>query len=250
MSNLLNILTFGVLTAGGLFLLFFAFFLRDSFLRLLAFVYVLGLSAVGYTFYERDLIHVQSIGYILLIFSFFVSLLELYKLRSISTKRDYLTAVLNREGITKRLEYEIEKCKALKLSFTLLLIDLDNFKQVNDTYGHSAGDHVLKAVGYELSRETRKQDAVGRWGGDEFVVLFSETPCHELLERIARISEKTFNYNSIVVGMSVGYACFPQDGKSVEELIKVADERMYKIKKLVKGLKPYDGNIEESQGNK
>ena len=117
------------------------------------------------------------------------------------------------------------------------LIDLDHFKSINDTYGHIAGDRVLSALGRLLSSSFRVEDLRGRWGGEEFVVAFSDESAESakaILER-ARKEFVRFYFDGehgerFQAAFSAGVACYPEAGETIEDVFKVADRRLYAVK--------------------
>lgn len=149
------------------------------------------------------------------------------------SEHDPLTNLMNRRAFDKQLEQSIVKAKRTGHKFALLFIDLDDFKNVNDNYGHDAGDYVLVKIAERLSDCVRESDVVGRLGGDEFVV------CLDLLKdlegvpgKIEQIGEVikspiVFGGHSLSVGSSIGIACFPEQGTTKDELICIADKAMY-----------------------
>ena len=114
------------------------------------------------------------------------------------------------------------------------MADLDRFKKVNDTYGHDVGDRVLKAIGKFLQQNIRDVDVVGRYGGEEFVLMIPEAAkdaAHSLSERLRKnLSEVKFE-NLPPITISLGIATYPQDGKDAEDLIRKADAAMYAAKR-------------------
>ncbi len=155
---------------------------------------------------------------------------------------DGLTGLYNYRYFQENLRNEIERCKRLKYGgLSLLLMDIDHFKQFNDLYGHQKGDMVLERVGTLLNIYTRKTDVVARYGGEEFVVIAPGTPKENSLllgERIRHaMSEKLFSQEEKVqtgitfpVTISIGVATFPNDASNQEELIKCADNALYSAK--------------------
>jgi len=149
---------------------------------------------------------------------------------------DSLTQIPNRFSFEMKLEEAITRAKRNNSIFTLFFIDLDHFKAVNDTYGHSAGDEVLKAVSNNIKNIIRTDDVFARIGGDEFALIaenFKEKKDIEILKR--KILEVTpclkFEDKDICVSYSVGVSIFPRDGDSKKELLHLADLEMYKVKK-------------------
>ena len=158
-------------------------------------------------------------------------LLRTLKQRSIE---DSLTGLYNRKAMIEEVnQFLIRNPKHMH---TLVMIDIDHFKKVNDTLGHSFGDQVLIDVATILKQSLRNEDLCCRIGGDEFVMLLKNIKDHEnLLSIIERIqSSLTLNYTSnIKVSGSVGYACFPKEGRDFKELYEKADQSMYCMKKII-----------------
>lgn len=150
---------------------------------------------------------------------------------------DTLTGLPNRNMFHDRLSQEINKSKRAGLSLALLLVDLDEFKEVNDTLGHDAGDLLLQEAAHRISECIRGTDTVSRLGGDEFTIILSELPDNTKVENIAqliinRLSEVFYiNGETVHVSGSVGITMFPDDATSIEVLMKNADQAMYAAKK-------------------
>lgn len=153
---------------------------------------------------------------------------------------DPLTGVANRLQIDTDAESAIERAKRSESRFAMLMIDLDGFKPINDTYGHPAGDHVLRHVAGQLRRSVRAADVVGRIGGDEFVVVCEgikdEVDILSLAEKLlVTVREPTqFEDRDLTVGASVGIAIFPDHACSVRDLFQTADSAMYDAKRAGK----------------
>lgn len=153
---------------------------------------------------------------------------------------DQLTGLPNRRAFDFRLDEEIRRSSRYNHSFSLLMIDVDHFKSVNDTYGHLVGDKVLKTVGEKLDKSTRDTDFAARFGGDEFALILPETN-HErgalLAEKIKNIiAHQPFAFQDddqivqLNLSISVGVAGYPVHGQNVETLVSAADEALYKAK--------------------
>ncbi|MDN5379091.1 diguanylate cyclase [Thermodesulfobacterium sp.] len=175
-------------------------------------------------------------------FSFyFFNLYLINKLKELS-HTDYLTKVYNRLFLQEVLkkEFSIWKRKGGKLS--IILVDLDNFKAVNDTLGHFNGDLVLKQIANILKNNTREMDILGRWGGEEFMIILpytSKDEARRLAERLRLIIEGTpinLEDNTINITASFGIASLPEDTDNLDDLYKIADQRLYKAKNLGKNL--------------
>ncbi len=160
-----------------------------------------------------------------------------YKLRELAI-RDELTGLHNHRYFQDQLETEITRCRRYGHPLSLLLLDLDFFKKVNDTYGHPAGDHVLREVGNTLGNLIRTSDTVARYGGEEFAVILPETATtggKVLAQRIRRGIEQlkiSFEKQSIPVTTSIGLSCTDMiDGEmSKTEIISRSDQALYKAK--------------------
>lgn len=149
---------------------------------------------------------------------------------------DPLTGLSNRLLFNDRLEHAINHAERFHKCISIIFCDLDNFKPINDTYGHSVGDEILKYIGDALQEILRKDDTVCRFGGDEFVILVEDLESFEyldeILQRINQLANTPYmiDGNSIKIGMSIGASIYPDDGQDAETLIKAADSAMYRAK--------------------
>ncbi len=139
------------------------------------------------------------------------------------SRTDPLTGCLNRRGFEERAVAEISAAGRGIREGAVLLLDLDHFKQVNDTHGHAAGDELLRWVVRTLKTTVRPSDAIGRLGGDEFAVLFADIGPAAARDSAARVTEALGER----APSSVGLASFPLDGTELEELTRQADSRLY-----------------------
>ncbi|KAF2956358.1 GGDEF domain-containing protein [Marinitoga sp. 38H-ov] len=148
---------------------------------------------------------------------------------------DYLTKVYNRRAITDILKKEIERAKRENFSFALSMIDFDNFKKVNDLYGHDSGDAVLREISKLLSSNIRYYDNIGRLGGEEFLVIISHVNKNEAITVAERLRKKVEDYiikingYNIKITISQGISIF-EDNKNLDQMIKEADIALYKAK--------------------
>ncbi len=154
------------------------------------------------------------------------------------TVTDTLTSVYNRRFINEFLMKEIERSKRLDREFSVVICDIDDFKEINDTHGHVPGDNVIKLFADAIAEKLRKVDVIGRYGGDEFIIIMPETPnkiaahvTNRLRQQIADMEVAVADHSSIHVTASFGIASYPQDGTSSEDLLVTADERMYNAKR-------------------
>jgi diguanylate cyclase len=159
---------------------------------------------------------------------------ELKKVKK-EAKTDALTNMLNKKALNDELKKQEEFYKRFKRNYSVIFFDIDHFKNVNDTYGHDAGDIILKSVGLILNRYSRDIDIVGRFGGEEFIIIAPETEkegAYKFADKIRQIIEKTkFMYKKtrIKITISAGVA-ERKETNSMEETVKLADERLYKAK--------------------
>jgi diguanylate cyclase (GGDEF)-like protein len=155
---------------------------------------------------------------------------------SYKARHDALTDLLNHVAFSRELELELERAKRYGTAVTLVFFDFDDFKEINDTHGHQAGDTALRRVAELLRGELRQSDLAGRMGGDEFAafLVHSEVNTGEsFLERLrTRISTLVESGELAVdVTISAGIARYPDDGDDVETLFGLADERLYDAKR-------------------
>jgi len=143
---------------------------------------------------------------------------------------DELTGLYNHRYFYSRLSEEMARAHQAAAPLSLLYLDLDGFKAVNDTYGHLVGDALLQEVASLLRSSVRSTDIVARYGGDEFCIILPGTSRNKAEEVLARLREAFVSLQP-GISFSAGVACFPEDGKTEDELVRVADERMYREKK-------------------
>ncbi|MGB9731729.1 diguanylate cyclase [Calditerrivibrio nitroreducens] len=162
--------------------------------------------------------------------------LEKYKMESVT---DPLTGLFNRKFMIKKIEEEIERGKRYGSKFSIIFLDIDNFKRMNDVYGHIVGDFVLKYLANIIKSELRKVDYAFRYGGEEMVILLSETNLENALkfsERLLEVVRNTiFKYKTedLKITVSIGVAEF-KPGETIEQLIERADMAMLKAKQAGK----------------
>lgn len=150
--------------------------------------------------------------------------------------RDALTNLVNRRALIQQLEHAVATSDRSGAGFALLFLDLDKFKQINDNYGHEAGDELLRQVSARLTAAVRVADVVARLGGDEFVVLIEGRAAAANAARVARKIELAcalpFDIGShrLKTAASIGIAIYPQDGNNAQALMKNADTAMYHAK--------------------
>ncbi len=151
----------------------------------------------------------------------------------ISSITDKLTGIFNRAKLDELVQEEIDRCERFNQMFAFCILDIDYFKDVNDTHGHIIGDKLLIEIATLLKENTRKTDFIGRWGGEEFVVILPQTNEETALMVIEKIRLKIEQYDFEIVGnktASFGVATYKKED-DIEMILKRADEAMYRAKK-------------------
>jgi diguanylate cyclase (GGDEF)-like protein len=174
--------------------------------------------------------------------------LEFRKLREASEKikilnarlktladKDHLTGLLNRRSFIKILKFEKIRSNRTGKPFTLIMSDIDYFKEINEKYGHDIGDKILIEVSKELKKSIRRSDSISRWGGDEFLVLLPETSQSggaELAEKLLNIfRRKVFKYSNEKINLTLSFGVFEYEkNKNIKEFLKSVDDLLLKAK--------------------
>jgi diguanylate cyclase (GGDEF)-like protein len=158
------------------------------------------------------------------------------------TERDPLTHCLSRRALLDGLASRLSESRRHARPLSAALLDVDRFKRVNDSYGHLVGDHVLMALGRLLNARFRLEDLRGRWGGEEFVLVFPGETAQTAAAVLSRVLDefRTIPFRSergerFLVTFSAGVASFPADGATVDTLIRAADARLYEAKRAGRG---------------
>lgn len=194
-------------------------------------------SSSSYVFDEYDL---DMMEYLRNQIAILISKHKLYKETIYLSRYDKLTNVYNRSYFEELFDRYIKEAITDKKEFLLVLFDLNRLKFVNDNYGHLAGDKLIQVFSSNLSSLIGYNDYFARFGGDEFIAVFSTNESQKIakmfedLIRDFKSNPIIFEQNSIVCEFSYGIAKFPHDGKNYDQLVKVADERMYSYKKRIK----------------
>ena len=154
--------------------------------------------------------------------------------------RDGMTGVFNRRHWETLLRYEFEACRRSHRQATILLIDIDHFKTINDTWGHDVGDEAIVAITRQLQLTLRSGDYIGRFGGDEFAVIMSGTPADSAIAAMSRVHERLVNMPlhgapTARLCISVGVAPWGAQFTHYREWLKAADVALYKAKNAGRG---------------
>jgi len=164
-------------------------------------------------------------------------IITMWKLREAEleqlSKTDPLTGVSNRRHLMELVEHELRQARRYRRSLSLVMVDLDHFKRVNDDHGHQVGDQVLVAAVDAIRRSVRDSDVIGRYGGEEFLLLLPNTDedgAREVAERCRRLIAEA-RVGTIAVTASLGVATYPGTaGDNLDDLLHVADEALYRAK--------------------
>ncbi|MBP1932554.1 GGDEF domain-containing protein [Ammoniphilus resinae] len=152
-------------------------------------------------------------------------------------EKDVLTEVYNRRFVYGIFDKMVIKVNANHQKLSLFVVDVNEFKSINDTYGHEVGDEVLLRISNTLLQNTRKVDVVARWGGDEFLIIAPFTDREGtavIIKRIEKELQELSKQMKADISVSIGTAMYPTDAKTLDDLIKVADKNMYQVKESKK----------------
>jgi len=152
-----------------------------------------------------------------------------------AARTDALTGLLNRRGFEEAFDLELERARRGGRKLSVMIGDLDHFKQVNDRFGHHEGDRSLARASDTLDREKRRIDTLARLGGEEFALIVPDTVDHRsfmLAERLRQATREEFADDAVKVTISFGVASFPQHGTTRHELLGAADDALYAAKEL------------------
>ncbi len=171
---------------------------------------------------------------------------ELLKRLNLQAYYDNLTGAYNRVSFNEKLKQAIARSGRARTSLAVVMLDLDGFKEVNDSLGHAAGDELLRGVSSRLTGLLRETDVLARFGGDEFIIIQEgienlHKGIHPFVRKISGAFEKPFRINvqDVSISASIGVALFPQDGRNEEQLLNSADQALYEAKKSGKNTWKY-----------
>ena len=169
-----------------------------------------------------------------------LTIMNFYRFReekAVLKNTDFLTQISNVKGLQTNIKTFISGINSNNIGGSMFIFDIDNFKMINDTFGHAKGDEILKKFAIELSKAFRAGDIVGRLGGDEFIVFSPTLTNKEDIEKKALEIVDLFNWTieeenkKVKMSVSIGVSVYPKDGNSYEELYKAADKALYYVKK-------------------
>lgn len=171
-----------------------------------------------------------------------ISNANLHQIISRQAYSDTLTGLPNRRALDERLEQEVQSARRNGYSFAVVMMDLDGFKNVNDTYGHSVGDDVLRLVFNQMARGVRNTDFLARYGGDELTLILTQSDMssarivtEKILEGMKRIKFTLPDRKKLELGISGGIAIYPVHARNGPDLLRAADAALYQAKKHNRG---------------
>ncbi len=207
-------------------------------------LFIIFLVEINYIIDKKNLIIVNGLGLgfstIGIIYSFIMwnTFMKNYNSIKQNSMTDGMTGLFTHKLFMERLDVELGRANRHKENLTLLFLDLDKFKRINDTYGHLFGDLVIKDTANIIKHNVRTHDVVARYGGEEYSVILVNTNKEDCMKTVERIRENVENHiytNNEVnerMTISIGMAQFPEDSEKARGLIRYADERMYEVKKI------------------
>ncbi len=195
---------------------------------------IINIDSIERNAFDED--DVQSLQFISNSIEVAITNRLLYEEKAYLSKYDQITGLHNRHFFVEHSEVVLKKAIRYQENFNLVMIDIDNLKQVNDKYGHIIGDQLIRKVSHQLKNDLRESDVFARYGGDEFIGLLFNANYQEAFLKMKQISQKIkltpliHHDVSIMGSISFGISSFPNDGKTINDLIHVADSRMYLYK--------------------
>lgn len=198
-------------------------------------------------YHKHPFVHYWNMGVKLIFFLGMVYVF--YELKKALTRQnqlariDYLTGAMNSRAFLETAANELELCRRYGRFFTLAYLDIDNFKEVNDRFGHNTGNRLLAEVVRGMRHNTRRIDVVARLGGDEFALLMPETTseaARSVISRIVQLLADVFGENGWQVTFSIGVVTYLNPPSSIDEMINRADALMYSVKTSGKNMVRYE----------
>ncbi len=216
--------------------------------------YVVGISYNNQIMLEeinkhRSLFLINALIMVVVFVVFILIVIYLLKKFEYMAYHDQLTGLPNRKSFVEAFDKLLAAAEKNNDKLAVLFLDIDNFKEVNDHFGHDIGDKLLEEIAYRLKDSLQESDNISRLGGDEFTVAATEISSKEdvikVAEKVIDVFKKPFiiENNKFFISVSVGISIYPEDGRQLEELIKKADYAMYKAKKQQKNYVLYEKEI-------
>jgi diguanylate cyclase (GGDEF)-like protein len=196
---------------------------------------VIAIRLYAYILFNYSFTNPPVFGIILLFISFYIG--KQYDKVKFYSEKDLLTGLYNRRFIDKYLSPLLTQMNKENEILSIAILDCDNFKAINDKYGHKKGDFVLQEFSISLLNSIRKSDTVARWGGDEFLIITPYADEEDIKVIISRFNDKLQELSrklQISISVSSGYANYPNDANTQDDLINIADSRMYNMKNTAK----------------
>ena len=186
-------------------------------------------SSESVAHYWNDL---SSLVFFLLVTYIIASLKSAFEREKLMADTDALTGVANRRHFYELADVEINRLLRYGHPFTVCYIDIDNFKQINDTFGHGEGDKLLRLIADSIKNNMRRTDVVGRLGGDEFALLMPETGADVALNVVGKVCalQDIAQKRGLTITLSIGMVIYLSPPENVDEMIKRADALMYSVK--------------------
>lgn len=207
-----------------------------NFAAYIQFTKILHIPLYGIIFIIPSIIAVVFSILFILVIHFFQKL-RLMRVYEVLAKTDTLTGVTSRYACELVLDIEHKRSLRNKTPFSVIMIDIDDFKQINDTYGHSTGDKVLYSLARCLESNLRDMDMVCRWGGEEFIIVLPDTHIAEAIYIAEALCQSIVSYDFHLptqVTISLGVTSTEKEYKNIEMIINKADKALYRAKELGK----------------
>lgn len=182
------------------------------------------------------------LGYFLVFVQILTALKLAHERERLSARQDYLTGVANYQSFSELMRLELARARRSGLPLSIAYVDCDNFKEVNDRFGHSEGDYVLRETAQTMCRLLRASDVVARLGGDEFAMLFSETgaaPVRDIMQKLHSELLQMTRRRNWPVTYSIGVVTFLTPPENADSAIRESDLLMYNVKRLGKNQVAY-----------
>ncbi len=171
--------------------------------------------------------YLRNVGFLVMVSQ------RLYQDLRLAALQDFLTKLYNRRAAQQYLDQQVDLFKRYHTPCSLILLDIDHFKAVNDNYGHETGDKVLQAVASTLKAQLRKTDMLGRWGGEEFLVALPNTNVKQAYDVAENLREKTqlLSVDGLVCTISLGVKMLDECDASIDDAVKRTDDALYEAKR-------------------